>query len=84
MDSGRGAATEGHERCWEELGRDRKGDKNNDDGILEPLTNASKTFPDRTEGAVKKHFYKVQRSGTVVLHKTNGNPGNALCRLQGG
>lgn len=27
MDSGRGAAVEGHEGCWEQLGRNRKGDK---------------------------------------------------------
>ncbi len=28
------------------------------------MTDASKTFPNRTEGSVKKHWYKVRGSGT--------------------
>ena len=65
MDSGRGAATESHEGCWEQLGRDRKGGKI-EATSSQPLTDSSKTFPNRTEGSVKKHWYKVRSSGTCV------------------
>jgi hypothetical protein len=31
----------------------------------------AKTFPDRTEGSVKKHWYKVSLSHVVVTHIDN-------------
>ena len=68
MDSGRRATVEGDEGRGEQLGRDRKGDKHPRDIALEPLTDASsKTFPNRTEGSVKKHWYKVREPRESLL-----------------
>lgn len=42
-----------------------------------------KTFPNRTEGSVKKHWYKVclQQEGKVPSWEVNHDAGYALCRF---
>lgn len=83
MEPGRGAEAEGYEGCGEHLGGNCQGLWY---GSLKgtALLTYGETFPNRTEGSVKKHWYKVYSIGTGVCNKADCSAGYALRRLCGG
>jgi len=84
MESSGGTTIESHEGGWKHLGRDRQGAEDVLPSDCATTLMTGKTFPNRTEGSVKKHWYKVCSIRMLKRQKADCRPGYALCRFRRG